>query len=198
MEDECIQQATFNPKVRNYFTVVWVFVSALTIVGIVFTPIVAIIVWLLSGKMLKAMSAKLQARKLVVKRGIIFVVEKSIPLEKITDVALSQGPVMRFFGLYQLSFETAGQSAQGALVSLIGVDDAHGFREAILKQKDSLSLTQNLVSNKSETSANSNAASAVDVDNVAANNISASEIAALTQSVQNIEKMLSEIVASKN
>ena len=61
------------------------------------------------------MSARLLERKLVVKRGILFVVEKSIPLEKITDVALSQGPLMRLFGLYRLSFETAGQSAPGGI-----------------------------------------------------------------------------------
>ena len=45
---------------------------------------------------------------------------------------------MRQFGLYRLSFETAGQSGQGALVSLLGVVDAETFREAILKQKDEL------------------------------------------------------------
>ncbi len=41
MENKCIEQATFNPKVRNYWTVVWVLVSAFTIVGIVLTPLVA-------------------------------------------------------------------------------------------------------------------------------------------------------------
>jgi len=68
--------------------------------------------------------------------------EKSIPLEKITDVAMVQGPLMRVFNLYRLSFETAGQSAQGALVSLIGINDAETFRETILAQKDKL-LTGN-------------------------------------------------------
>jgi putative membrane protein len=45
---------------------------------------------------------------------------------------------MRFFGLYRLSFETAGQSGHGALVSLLGVENASEFREAILEQKDNL------------------------------------------------------------
>ena len=43
---------------------------------------------------------------------------------------------MRLFGLYRLSFETAGQSGHGALVSLLGVVNASEFREAILTQKD--------------------------------------------------------------
>ena len=138
MKETLIQTASFNPKVKAYWTLIWVLVSGVTVVGILLIPLVAIIVWLLSNTMLKAMSARLLERKLVVKRGVIFVVEKSIPLEKITDVALSQGPIMRMFGLYGLSFETAGQSAQGALVSLVGVNDAAGFREAILAQKDKL------------------------------------------------------------
>lgn len=187
MEDKCIQQATFDPKVRNYWTLIWVIVSAITVVGIVLTPLVAIVAWLVSEKVLKAMSAKLLERKLVVKRGIIFVVEKSIPLEKITDVALSQGPVMRFFGLSQLSFETAGQSADGALVSLIGISDAEAFREAILKQKDKLSGHQVVAIEKTE--ANSSAIASSDLNN--------SEIARLTQSVQNIEKILTQILANK-
>ena len=128
------------------------------------------------------MSARLLERKLVVKRGIIFVVEKSIPLEKITDVALSQGPIMRFFGLYRLSFETAGQSAEGALVSLIGINDAEKFREAILKQKDNLSAHQTSAINKIETPIS---------------DMATSEIISLTQSVQNIEQMLKEIMANK-
>lgn len=182
MEEKCIQQATFNPKVRNYWTLLFVIISALTIVGIALTPLVAVLAWLVSSKVLKAMSASLLERKLVVKRGIIFVVEKSIPLEKITDIALSQGPVMRYFGLYQLSFETAGQSAQGALVSLIGINDASGFREAILKQKDNLANPQ------------SKATTPLVVETIEP---TTNDIMSLTQSVQNIEKMLGEILASK-
>ncbi|MEI8642252.1 PH domain-containing protein [Pseudoalteromonas sp. Hal099] len=52
----------------------------------------------MAGKILAAMSAQLLTQKLVVKRGILFKEEKSIPLEKITDVGLNQGPLMRFLG----------------------------------------------------------------------------------------------------
>lgn len=96
------------------------------------------------------MSATITERKLVVKRGIFHKEEKSIPLEKITDVAMVQGPLMRVFNLYRLSFETAGQSAQGALVSLLGIDDAANFRETILSQKDAISVTGTSTSGQSE------------------------------------------------
>lgn len=178
MNDTVLQTATFNPKVKTYWTIIWVFVSAITVIGLPLVPIVALIAWLMSGKVLKALSAKVLERKLVVKRGVFFVVEKSIPLEKITDVALSQGPVMRFFGLYSLSFETAGQSAQGALVALVGVNDASEFREAILAQKDKIAV---------EASATTISESVQPVD----------DFQALRTSVQNIEGMLAQLIEQK-
>ena len=62
-----------------------------------------------------------------------------IPLEKITDMALVQGPVIRHFNIYKLTVETAGQSAPGALVALIGIVDAKKFREAVSAQRDQVS-----------------------------------------------------------
>jgi putative membrane protein len=182
MKENTIASATFNPKVKTYWTLSGVLICAFTFVGIVFIPVVAILIWLISGRMLAAMSATLLERKLVVKRGIWFVVEKSIPLEKITDVALSQGPVMRMLGLYRLSFETAGASGQGALVSLIGINDAESFRETILEQKDKQSEKTPTVTT-APSALNESAPSA--------------DLQALTQSVQNIEKMLQKLMADK-
>lgn len=176
MKENIIASATFNPKVKNYWTLQAAVICLFTLIGIIFIPFIALLVWLISGKMLAAMSATLLDRKLVVKRGIWFVVEKSIPLEKITDVALSQGPLMRFFGLYSLSFETAGTSDQGALVSLIGINDAVKFRETILTQKDA--ITQTAPSSKKSEEPES-------------------DMQALTQSVQNIEKMLEKLTTDK-
>ncbi|MFC4701134.1 PH domain-containing protein [Glaciecola siphonariae] len=138
MKDHVIASASFDKKVKAYWLVQFVLVSCLSIVFIPLIPIIAILVFVIGQRMLDAMSADLLERKLVVKRGILFKVEKSIPLEKITDVGMVQGPLMRAFGLYRLNFETAGQSGHGALVSMIGVIDAEHFRERILEQKDSL------------------------------------------------------------
>ena len=136
--ENIIAVADFDPKVKTYWLVLGLFIGLVTVVGIVLIPLVVIIILLMSQRILDAMSAELFERKLVVKRGVFVKVEKSIPLEKITDVSLTQGPLMRYFGLYKLDFETAGQSGEGALVSLLGVVDAINFRETILAQKDSL------------------------------------------------------------
>ena len=138
MSEKIIINATFNPAVKTYWLISLLLVSTLTIVGIPFLIISIPIFFVISGKILAAMSAIVTERKLVVKRGVFNKEEKSIPLEKITDVAMVQGPLMRVFNLYRLSFETAGQSAQGALVSLIGINEADTFRETILAQKDKL------------------------------------------------------------
>ena len=153
------------------------FTCVISMIGIPFIPIVALIIWLVAGRILAAMSAQLLTRKLVVKR-VFFKEEKSIPLEKITDVALSQGPLMRQFGLYRLSFETAGQSGQGALVSLLGVIDAAEFREAILKQKDEISQTSAKAEPQSEDS-------------------QLALLRSLTYSVKNIEQMLVTLLDEK-
>lgn len=134
--DKLIKSASFNPKVKQYWLVFWILLSVVTIAMIPTLPLVIILVLAFSQKVLDAMSADLYERKLVVKKGIFVKTEKSIPLEKITDVGMVQGPLMRMFGICKLDFETAGQSGAGALVSLLGINDAEEFRESILKQKD--------------------------------------------------------------
>lgn len=138
MQEQVIASAKFDKKVKHYWLVFWVLLPLVTLFMIPLIPIIIIGVLLVSQKMLDAMSAELLSRKLVVKRGIWFKVEKSIPLEKITDVGMTQGPLMRFFGLHRLDFETAGQSGAGALVSMIGIIEPSQFREQILSQKDAV------------------------------------------------------------
>jgi len=85
------------------------------------------------------MSCVLTDKALEVKKGIFVRVEKTIPLGKITDMGMVQGPIMRYLGLHKLTVETAGKSAEGALVSLTGIKDVKSFREAVLRQRDVIS-----------------------------------------------------------
>jgi len=62
--------------------------------------------------------------------------EKNVPLDRITDLGLVQGPIMRLFDIEALSVETAGQSSPGALVTLAGIRDGREFRDAVLRQRD--------------------------------------------------------------
>jgi putative membrane protein len=85
------------------------------------------------------MECVLTNKALKVKKGIFTKIEKTIPLEKITDMGMVQGPIMRKFDLYTLTVETAGQSGQGALVSLTGIVGAKNFRETVLARREALS-----------------------------------------------------------
>ena len=111
---------------------------ALFIVTIPFVIIGVIIYWILLPRIVANWSAQLTDRALIVRKGVFTKIEKTIPLEKITDVAMMQGPIMRAFGVKQLSVETAGSSSAGALVGVTGIIDPEEFRQAVLDQKDKL------------------------------------------------------------
>ncbi|WP_395339672.1 PH domain-containing protein [Ningiella sp. W23] len=187
MQESVICEAQFDPKVKRYWLVLWCLIAMASVFFIPFLPIIALLVLLLSQRILDAMSAQLMTRKLIVKRGIMFKVEKSVPLDKITDVGMIQGPLMRMFGVYRLTFETAGQSAPGALVSMIGIVDAADFREKILAQKERLAQESSVLT--------SVAASANPSQNSQMKEAGLNE---LNQSVRRIEKLLLQLVEKKH
>lgn len=140
MENESyLRRAEFDPKVRTYWLVSGMLLCVLTLVGIPFLLVWVPLGLFLTGRYLKRMECVLTDKALKVKKGMMVRVEKTIPLEKITDVAMVQGPIMRHFGIFKLTVETAGQSAPGALVALIGIVEAKAFREAVLAQRDLVS-----------------------------------------------------------
>ncbi len=139
-EDRVLAEATFNPKVRWYWLLGGALIFALTIVGIVLLPIWFLVGLKLTQVYLDRMACTLTDRAVKVRKGVLTRIEKTIPLEKITDVGMVEGPLMRLFGLKALSLETAGQSGgvTGALVQLVGIEDAVTFRDRVLEQRDVL------------------------------------------------------------
>ncbi len=110
----------------------------LPIVTIPLAVILAIGYRIILSRIVASWSATLTSKSLLVKKGIFNKVEKTIPLEKITDLSSIEGPIMRLAGIKRLGIETAGQSgaAGGALVSLLGVVDSDSFRALVLAQRD--------------------------------------------------------------
>lgn len=96
---------------------------------------IAIIFWYYR-RYYASLRVTLTSRDLKVRRGILNREEKSIPLEKITDLAVFQGPIMRHFNLEGIRVETAGQTGAGALVSVIGIKNTYSFRDMVLAQRD--------------------------------------------------------------
>jgi membrane protein YdbS with pleckstrin-like domain len=133
-------RAAFNPLIRPYLQCYVAFFLAITIVGI---PLA--VIWLLgigqwwSHHYFNKLRCEVSDIELRFRKGILFQVEKTIPLENIQDVTFIEGPVLRHFHLSILKFETAGQSAgQAHDMQLIGIIDAHAFRQQILDRRRAL------------------------------------------------------------
>jgi putative membrane protein len=139
-EPRVLRQAEFDRKVKAY----WIWQPTLIIAAFIITiPIAilyAIVASIFTEHYLKSLRCILTERTLEIKKGIFNRRESTVPLEKITDLQLFQGPIMRQFGLHGFKVETAGQSSPsgGALVNMIGIVDTPGFRKAVLDQRDQL------------------------------------------------------------
>ncbi|MDH5632495.1 MAG: PH domain-containing protein [Gammaproteobacteria bacterium] len=136
-----IKQADFNPRVCSYWTLLWVFGVGITGVGILLLPFIIPLAFKLTRLYLSHMSCTLTQHSLVVKKGILVKTEKTIPLEKITDLGLLQGPIMRLFDIHAMSIETAGSTGSSSpyafgspLISIAGIIDVKEFRQQILDQ----------------------------------------------------------------
>lgn len=68
------------------------------------------------------------------KRGVWFRKTGIVPYNRITNVDISQGPVMRIFKISNLQIQTAGNSGgkAGSEISIIGVEDAEPLRAFIM------------------------------------------------------------------
>ncbi len=137
-------QAEFNPLIRPYLVISIGFTLMMTIVGI---PLA--IIWFLgvgrwwARHYFLKLECVLSETTLRYRKGIIFQVEKTIPLENIQDVTFIEGPLLKRFNLSILKFETAGQSAgQAHDMKLVGIIDAHRYRSQILTAREKLKRPQ--------------------------------------------------------
>ena len=136
-----LREATFDPKLPTYLMLSGIIPLVIFIVTIPLAVIYYIVGKMVIDKYIERLSCTLTERTLEIRKGLLNRVESTIPLEKITDLQMVQGPIMRHMGLHGFKVETAGQSSGpgGHLVSMIGIVDAHGFREAVLDQRDAVS-----------------------------------------------------------
>lgn len=139
-QDAILRRAEFDDKVINYWMVSTVIVCVITVVGILVLPILLIILRPILKRYLDRISCELTERSLILRKGWLNRVEKTIPLDKITDLAMFQGPIMRAMNLQGFKVETAGSggATTGYLVSMVGIIDTMAFRDAVLSQKDAI------------------------------------------------------------
>jgi len=129
--------AQFDRRAIAYWRVLVSLIMVITIVGIPFIPCWLIYSLWFGPKYFEGLSARLTTQALELRKGVFTRSESTVPLNRITDLKLHQGPLMRRFGLHGLKVETAGQSGPHASSegNLLGVVDAAAFRNAILRQR---------------------------------------------------------------
>lgn len=137
-EEATIKDAEFNDAVTTYWMLSGTLVCIFTFVGILFLPIWYFVGKWATRKYLASHKCTLTNRSLKVSKGIFTQIEKTVPLDRITDLGVVQGPIMRWFDIEALSVETAGQSGVGSLIRLTGIKDGRGFRDLVLKQRDKI------------------------------------------------------------
>ena len=135
-KEKVIWQAEFNPKVTTYWLLSGCLVLTATVVGIPLLPIWFLVGTALTRRYLASYQCTLTSRTLKLRKGVFVKQEKTVPLDRITDLGLVQGPIMRMLDLEALSVETAGQSTPGSLISLTGIKQGRAFRDAVLNQRD--------------------------------------------------------------
>ncbi|HRJ85407.1 MAG TPA: PH domain-containing protein [Ignavibacteria bacterium] len=135
-------KAEFNPIVKTYIMLYVFGILLVTVVGIPFA-----IVWICglgqwySRHYYEKLYCVLTEKHLRFRMGILFTIDKTIPLENIQDLTFYEGPVLRHFNLAMLKVETAGQGDHSSnQMKLVGVVDAHVFRSRVLEQREAVKM----------------------------------------------------------
>jgi putative membrane protein len=130
-------------SVARYFY--WSVILAILAIGVWFFGIglgVAILYALTLGPWLSRAQAAaqrywLEGFTLRIDSGVFFLKRKSIPLDRVTDVVLNQGPLLRHFNLWRLDIQTAGTGTQGTAEGyLYGIVNPESVRDRLIAARD--------------------------------------------------------------
>jgi len=137
-QEQVLAAANFDDRLPKYLMLQALFGLLIGFVTIPLIPLWALFGWVVHNKQVEELACELTDRSLNIRRGVIFKVQKNIPLDKITDLAVNEGPVLRYLGLCSLKVETAGggQGSNMGQATLAGVVEALAFRDKVLDQRD--------------------------------------------------------------
>ena len=129
-----IMAVEFDRKIIIYWWIMANVSLLVTFVGIIVMPIWILFGWLVHQKQYEHMSGALTDRSINMRMGWLFKKQQNIPLDKLTDVSIHEGPILNAFGVVRMQFETAG----AAPFILTGVKNSNQFRDLVLQQRDAL------------------------------------------------------------
>lgn len=152
-DEQILWRATFAPVTAwalaaGWSSVLWIGLVVLSLPFVLFAPCFAVPLAIvvaglgaagllgLARRYVASLRCVLTTRSLRASGGVLTKWERAVPLDKVTDLAVSQGLVSRWFNVEHLSIETAGGASAGATVHLYGLENPREFRRAVLEQRD--------------------------------------------------------------
>ena len=132
-----IMAVEFDRKIIVYWWIMANLGLLVTFVGIIAMVVWIPFGWIVHKKQFEHMSGALTDRSINMRMGWLFKKQQNIPLDKLTDVSIHEGPILNAFGVVRMQFETAG----AAPFILTGVKNSDQFRDLVLQQRDSLVST---------------------------------------------------------
>ena len=132
-----LTEARFDKKLETYLFLQGVLVCVATVFGILALPF-----WWVLGKRwarryFEHLECTLTDRALLVKKGVWFRSEQTVPLDRIQDVSIRHGPFLDWLGIATMRVDTAGAAGpHGSGINLTGVVDTPGFRDRVLEARD--------------------------------------------------------------
>ena len=132
-----IMAVEFDRKIIVYWWIMANLGLLATVVGIIAMIVWIPFGWIVHKKQFEHMSGALTDRSINMRMGWLFKKQQNIPLDKLTDVSIHEGPILNAFGVVRMQFETAG----AAPFILTGVKNSDQFRDLVLQQRDSLVST---------------------------------------------------------
>ena len=129
-----IMAVEFDRKIIVYWWIMANFGLLVSMIGIPLMLIWLPLGWIAHRKQFEHMSGALTDRSINMRMGWLFKKQQNIPLDKLTDVSIHEGPILNAFGVVRMQFETAG----AAPFILTGVKNSDQCRDLVLQQRDSL------------------------------------------------------------
>jgi uncharacterized protein len=97
----------------------------------------------LSKKQAQALVYWLDGNTLRADSGVFFLKRKAVPLDRITDIVLAQGPLMRWCGIWELRVQTSGTGNTVPEVTLYGLTEPEQIRDLLIKERDKILSNKN-------------------------------------------------------
>ena len=133
---DTVLEAQFDLEIIAYLRLYVSGILLITVVGIPLIPFWLIVSAWYGREFMRRQSARLTTQALEIRKGVFFRSESTIPLNRITDLRMHDGPLMRHYNVRGMKVETAdSRELREARETCLACVAAAGFRDAVLRQR---------------------------------------------------------------